>query len=154
MSTMKYALAADLQIQVEPNKGYALILEGGMIADLVRELNTQMVRRMPRPQQVQRLRGATKAFSFHWSNAQAAWDVMTLKGSDLPWGLDGAEFIVFVGPKALSPVGKLWTLTEMQYVAKQLNPHPGYASSFESGRRGLRAVERVAMRYLVREGRA
>lgn len=140
-----------ISLTVDPAHGLALINEGGNIADLVRELNAQMVRRMPRPQQVQRLRGAAKAFSFHWSNGQAAWDVIALKGSDMPWGLDGAEFVVFVGAKAFSPVGKLWTLTEMQYVAKQLNPHPGYASSFESGQRRIHAaVARIASRYLAR----
>lgn len=122
-----------MDLDTMPRKGYAFIQGGGNLQDIALALNTQIIRRMPPALRVPRPRGAVKAFSFHWSNAQAAWHVMIIK--EFPWPIDGAEFIVFVGPLALSPLGKVWTLTEMQYVAKRLRPHPGYAGSFEGGTR-------------------
>jgi len=129
----------------EPRKGYAFLTEGGDIDELARTLTAGMVKHVPSPMQVGKLRGATKAFSFHWSNAQGAWSVITLR--DFPWGLDGAEFILFAGAKATSPVGKSWSLAEMKYVAKKLAPHPGYAGSMEGGQ-ARRAMERVARRFM------
>lgn len=66
--------------------------------------------------------GAAKAFNFAWSNAQGAWHVMALR--DFPYHQDANEFTLFIGREALSPLGKPWSLTEMQYVAKRLNRHP------------------------------
>ena len=81
------------------------------------------------PSSVPKLRGATGAFSFHWSNAQDKWDVIRVR--EFPWNTDGAEFVLFVGPESLSPLGKVWTLTEMEYVAKGLTRHPGSGAGGE-----------------------
>lgn len=85
----------------------------------------------------------TKGFSFHWSNAQGKWDV--IPANDGTWGLDGAEFLLYVRADALSPLDKPWSMKEMQYVAKELPPHPGYASSTESW---SRVARRVVSRFL------
>lgn len=114
-----------MELTQDPRKGYVFLTEGGDIDELARALNAGIIRRPPSPMRVAKVKGAVKAFSFHWSNAQAAWDVIPIR--DFPWGLDGAEFILFVGRKAVSPTGKLWSLTEMRYVAKKLANHPGYA---------------------------
>ena len=82
----------------------------------------------------------TKGFSFHWSNAQAKWDV--IPANDATWDLDGAEFVLYVRADALSPLDKPWSMKEMQYVAKNLPYHPGFGSSME-GMSG-----RVASRFL------
>ena len=81
----------------------------------------------------------TKGFSFHWSNAQAKWDV--IPANDATWGLDGAEFILYVRADSLSALDKPWSMKEMQYVAKALPPHPGFGSS-------MRMSARVAARFL------
>ena len=91
-----------------------------------------------RPMTVQKPKG-TRGFSFHWSNAQAKWDVIT--ANDPTWGLDGAEFLVYFRPDALSPLGKPWSLKEMQYVASNLPVHPGAEFA-------MRAARRVALAYL------
>lgn len=114
-------------LAVENRKGYAMLQSGGTIKTLTDALNMHMVRRVPPPGQVPRVRGAAKAFSFHWSNAQAKWSVITAPSGDFPWGIDGAEFILFVAKTAVSPLGKVWTLPEMKYVAQGLQEHPGYA---------------------------
>ena len=119
----KTASAAPLEMYVNTRKGYALIHGGGNIREITEEINRTMTRNVPNPQQVGKVRGAKKAFSFHWSNAQNKWDVISVR--DFPWGIDGAEFIVFVGKDAKSPVDKPWTLSEMRYVAKGLMNHPG-----------------------------
>ena len=130
-----------MDIQFEPRRGYAFLQSGGDVNDLARALSNGLVRHMPPPMPVAKVRGAAKAFSFHWSNAQNAWDVIPVK--DFPWGLDGAEFILFTGRKALSPLGKSWSLAEMRYVAKKLAAHPGAAVSMES-------MRRVALRWMAR----
>ena len=127
------AAAEPVEYDAEARKGWFFLHSGGDIGALTHALDQEMVRRVPPPQQVAKARGAHKAFSFHWSNAQAKWDVIMVR--EFPWGIDGAEFIVFTGKKALSPVGKTWSLAEMRYVAKGLNKHPGYAQSPESARR-------------------
>lgn len=132
-ASKKASPADDMVYRAEPRKGWLSIDSGGDIAKLAQTLNLEMIRRVPPPQRVGKIPGAKKAFSFHWSNAQGKWDVIAVR--DFPWDIDGAEFFVFVGAKATSPTGKLWTLTEMQYVAQKLNKHPGYASSPESTRR-------------------
>lgn len=72
----------------EPRRGFAFLTEGGDIDELARALTAGIIRHMPAPMTVNKVRGAVKAFSFHWSNAQAAWDVVAWK--DFPWGLDWA----------------------------------------------------------------
>ena len=131
----RIAATGPLNILHEPRKGYSFLVEGGDIDELARELNRNMVIHVPAPMDVPKVRGAVKAFWFSWSNGQAAWDATPWK--DFPWHLDGAGFFVFCGQKALSPLGRPWTAAEMNYVAKKLAPHPGYASSPESaaGRR-------------------
>lgn len=140
----KVAKAEPLNLTSNIRQGYVFVNSGGTIDDLVQELNRQVIPRIPNPQQVGKPRGAAKGFSFHWSNGQGAWSVIAVR--DYPWGLDGAEFFVFTGPKAASPVGKSWSLAEMKYVAKKLRPHPGYANSPESAFRTLTA--RVSRRFL------
>ena len=142
MSHSRTASATPLEMEVNTRKGYALIRGGGNIREITEALNKTMVRNVPPPQNVSKIPGARKAFSFHWSNAQNKWDVISVAKS-LPWGLDGAEFVVFVGKDAFSPVDKLWTLSEMRYVAHGLMAHPG--SSF-----AVRAA-RVAARYVVKQ---
>lgn len=119
----------------EPRKGYSFLTDGGDIDELAHELNRVMIPHIPQPMDVPRVRGAVKAFWFSWSNGQAAWDAVAWK--DFPWHLDGAGFFVFIGKNALSPLKKLWSATEMNYVARKLTNHPGYGSSPESasGRR-------------------
>jgi len=116
-----------MELLQAPRKGYAFLAEGGDIDELSRALNAGMIRHMPSPGNVPKVKGAVKAFSFHWSNAQAEWDVISIR--DFPWGIDGAEFVLFVGRKAVSPTGRPWSLTEMRYVAKKLVNHPGFAFS-------------------------
>lgn len=116
-----------MNITQNPQRGYAFLQSGGDIDELARALTTGMVRHVPSPMDVPRIKGAVKAFSFHWSNAQARWDVVIWK--DFPWGLDGAEFILFIGKDALSPLDQLWSLAEMKYVAKKLGQHPGFGFS-------------------------
>ena len=129
----RVAAAEPLVSQADNRKGWFVIEAGGDIASVTQALNAQMVRRVPPPQQVVKVRGTHKAFSFHWSNAQAQWDVIMVR--EFPWGIDGAEFFVFTTKAAKSPLGKTWSLAEMRYVAKGLNKHPGYAQSPESARR-------------------
>jgi hypothetical protein len=113
--------------------GYATLHGDGDIQDVIDALKQSVMRRIPAPNNVPKIRGALKAFSFHWSNAQNAWDVIAVR--DFPWGIDGAEFILFVGSDALSPLGKVWTLTEMKYVAKGLPRHPNAPSATSWGLR-------------------
>jgi len=118
------------------------VIVSGEIRELAREF-ARHYRGLLRPMTVQKPR-ATKGFSFHWSNAQAAWSVIL--ANDPTWMLDGADFLVYFRPGVLSPVGKPWSLKDMQTIAKMLPPHPGYASSVEGGERGVSAA-RVAARY-------
>ena len=82
---------------------------------------------------------ATRGFSFHWSNAQAKWDVIS--ANDPTWNLDGAEFVVYFKVGVLSPLGKPWTLKEMQYVAQRLPPHPGFSRAVMASRVVRRFLE-------------
>ncbi len=99
------------------------------------------------PSNVPKPKGS-RGFSFHWSNAQRAWDVIA--ANDPTWRTDGAEFLVYFTKGALSPVGKPWSLREMEYVAMSLPEHPGFSSSVESGRRA--SVNRVVARYTAKVG--
>ena len=82
----------------------------------------------------------TRGFSFHWSNAQAKWDVIA--ANDPTWSLDGAEFVVYLRASALSPLGKPWTLKEMQYIAQRLPAHPGFSRAVMAARVARRFLER------------
>lgn len=90
-----------------------------------------------------------RGFSFHWSNAQRAWDVIS--ANDPSWQTDGAEFLVYFAKDALSPLGKPWSLKEMEYVAKTLPDHPGFANSMESSR--MASASRVTAKFLERTRR-
>lgn len=71
-----------------------------------------------------------KAYHFHWSNAQAAWDVIPVR--EYPVMTDGAEFVLFMPKGVLNPVYEApWSLRDMVVVARQLDPHPGYSRSAE-----------------------
>lgn len=115
--------------------GYVTLHGTGSIREVTAALAQSVLRRMPGPKAVPKVKGFLKAFSFHWSNAQRAWSVIGVR--EFPWDIDGAEFVVFVGADAMSPLGKIWSLVEMQYVAKALPEHPGFANSVEGlgGRR-------------------
>lgn len=133
-------------------KGWFAIVRGGDVRELIQALNETVVRRVPPPGEVPKIRGAIRAFSFHWSNGQGKWDVITVR--EFPHGIDGAEFVVFVGRHGLSPLGKPWTLGHMKEVAQRLNKHPGYASSPDSARRVTTVtpemIARVAAKVLDR----
>lgn len=104
-----------------------------MAAILGRNLST-----LVRGTQVTKPKG-TRGFSFHWSNAQAKWDVIA--ANDPTWGLDGAEFLVYFKAGVMSPLGKPWTLKEMQYVAQRLPPHPGFSRAVLASRVVRRFLE-------------
>jgi hypothetical protein len=114
----------------------------GTIPALVKFLVSHY-RGLLRPVTVQKPKGM-RGYSFHWSNAQAAWSV--IGANDPTWMTDGAEFLVYFAP-SLSPSGRPWTIKDMQLAAKLLPMHPGYVNSVESGDRGVWA-SRVADRYL------
>jgi hypothetical protein len=135
-----------MNLLIEPRRGYAFLTEGGDIDELAQELNRNMIPHIPQPMEVPKVRGAVKAFWFSWSNGQAAWDATAWK--DFPWHLDGSGFFLFLSKTALSPLNKLWSATEMNYVARKLTNHPGYASSPESASGKRRWASRVASRYL------
>lgn len=120
---------AEITVEFFREKGFAVLHGQGSLQEVARALGQSVVKRVPGPGSVPKLRGAVRAFSFHWSNAQAAWSVISVR--EFPWGIDGAEFILFVGQDTQSPLGKVWTLPEMQHVAKMLPNHPGYADSAE-----------------------
>ena len=108
----------------------------GLTKEISRHLQTLVV-----PTTVAKPKGA-RGFSFHWSNSQGAWDVV-------PWNdpsthTDGATFLVYFVKGTLSPLGKPWSLKEMEYVAKMLPEHPGFSQSFESRRA---SASRVAARF-------
>lgn len=107
----------------------------------IQDFAQQIGRQLPllvRGRSVSKPKGS-RGFSFHWSNAQMKWDV--IPANDPVWSLDGAEFLVYLDQKVVSPLGKPWSAKEMQYVAPRLPPHPGFARSWES-------AQRVAARYL------
>jgi hypothetical protein len=114
------------------------------IPSMARELGKHL-RYLVVPTNVPKPKG-TKGFSFHWSNAQRAWDV--IPANDPTWRTDGAEFLVYFTKSALSPLKKPWSLKEMEYVAMSLPEHPGFAQSFEASR--VASVARVAAKYLGR----
>lgn len=122
-------------ILTPPREGSTYLLDVS-IQTLAREI-PHHYRGLLRSIQVQKPKGA-RGFSFHWSNAQSVWDV--IPANDPTWGLDGAEFLLYFLPGALSPVGKPWSLKEMEYIAHELPAHPG-------SDRGVRASV-VAERFL------
>ena len=112
-----------------------LVLRG--VADL-NQIAPMINRVLPRislePASIPKPKTAGKAYNFHWSNAQAAWDVIPVR--DYPTTTDGSEFVLFIPKGVHNPVYEgPWTLRDMQVVARNLNPHPGYYGSMESSRR-------------------
>ena len=112
-----------------------LVLRG--VADL-NQIAPRNNRVLPRislePASIPKPKTAGKAYNFHWSNAQAAWDVIPVR--DYPTTTDGSEFVLFIPKGVHNPVYEgPWTLRDMQVVARNLNPHPGYYGSMESSRR-------------------
>ena len=114
--------------------GVATVTGMFTIDELTRALNADILRLRASTRNILRPRGAVKGFSFHWSNAQAAWDVIPVT-RDMGRMVDGAEFYLWCMPGAVSNLGKPWRLSEMEHVASKLRHHPGYASSFDGGRR-------------------
>ena len=112
-----------------------LVLRG--VADL-NQIAPMINRVLPRislePASIPKPKTAGKAYNFHWSNAQAAWDVIPVR--DYPTTTDGSEFVLFIPKGVHNPVYEgPWTLRDMQVVARNLNPHPGYYGSMDSRRR-------------------
>lgn len=112
-----------------------LVLRG--VADL-NQIAPMINRVLPRislePANIPKPKTVGKAYNFHWSNAQAAWDVIPVR--DYPTTTDGSEFVLFIPKGVHNPVYEgPWTLRDMQVVARNLNPHPGYYGSMESSRR-------------------
>lgn len=111
-----------------------LVLRG--VADL-NQIAPMINRVLPRislePASIPKPKTAGKAYNFHWSNAQAAWDVIPVR--DYPTTTDGSEFVLFIPKGVHNPVYEgPWTLRDMQVVARNLNPHPAYSYSMESSR--------------------
>jgi len=135
-------------VVVSPPAGEAtgvLVLDAD-IRTVGREL-AKHLRHLVVPAIVSKPKGS-RGFSFHWSNAQRAWDVVPW--NDPTWHTDGAEFLMYFVKGSLSPLGKPWSLKEMEYIAKMLPEHPGFAQSFEASR--VAGAICVAAKYL--EGRA
>jgi hypothetical protein len=131
------APAGDTDLYSEPVHGWAMVEDSSAASttELAREISHNMVLRLHgTPAVVHWQKGAVRAFSFHWSNGSAAWSVIRLPKAEFPMSQDGADFILFLSPTALSPLGSLWTIIEMKYVAKALRQHPGFAGSPEGGR--------------------
>ena len=135
---MKMADApADLEVVHDRVKGFSAIKRGGnSIEEIAKELTSHYLRYPPRAMDIHVIKGAVKVFSFRWSNAQRAWDVVIIPKGAFPYSNDGAEIILAIGPEAKSPLNRLWSITEMRYVAKKLRQHPGYANSMERGSDG------------------
>lgn len=71
-------------------------------------------------------------YSFHWSNAQMAWDVIREKDSVV--SVTGADLLVAVAKSAIdSTTGKPFTLRDLQVLARFLREHGSYSSSMEGG---------------------
>jgi hypothetical protein len=105
-----------------------LVLRG--VADL-NEIAPMINRVLPRislePTSIPKPKSAGKAYHFHWSNAQAKWDVIPVR--EYPTSTDGSEFVLFIPKGVMNPVYEgPWTLRDMQVVARKLYPHP--AASF------------------------
>lgn len=101
-----------------------LVLRG--VADL-NDIASLINRVLPRisldPTSIPKPKSAGKAYSFHWSNAQAKWDVIPVRA--YPTSTDGSEFMLFIPKGVMNPVYEgPWTLRDMQVVARRLNPHP------------------------------
>lgn len=124
-----------------PQEDGAIVLADAKIPSLAREIGRHL-RTLVVPTTVTRPKGKMIGFSFHWSNAQAKWSV--IRWNEPSWHTDGAEFLVYATRDALSPLGRPWSLKEMEYVAAALHPHPGYAFSMEGSAR------RVATKFLDR----
>ena len=128
--------AGDLKLDIDRQRGSCTLKGTGTVVEVARDLTRYFLRHLSGvgTRSVPKPVGKMKGFSFHWSNAQAAWDVITATSADLSM-VDGADFILFCPLTTLSPLGRPWSLTEMKYVAKALGNHPGYGSSMEGGQR-------------------
>lgn len=141
----------DLYLEVNPRIGSGILRGNGELREVAQVLTRFMLpkllgvgsRAIPKPS------GKYRGFDFHWSNAQAAWDVITATPN---MDVDGATFVLWcpLDGSSLSPLKRPWSLKEMQYVAKYLGAHPGYAGSYEAS--NPRMTQRVAMRYAMRRG--
>jgi hypothetical protein len=131
------------QAIISPATPEDIIVVDGTLPALAKVL-AQHFRGLLRPVTVKKPRGM-RGYSFHWSNAQAAWSV--IGANDPAWGTDGAEFLVYFNPGLMSLAKRLWTIKDMQTLATILPPHPGYAGSVEGWERGVSA-SRVASRFL------
>jgi hypothetical protein len=105
-----------------------LVLRG--VADL-NQIAPMINRVLPRislePANIPKPKTTGKAYNFHWSNAQAKWDVIPVR--EYPTSTDGSEFVLFIPKGVMNPVYEgPWTLRDMQVVARKLYPHP--AASF------------------------
>jgi hypothetical protein len=139
----------DLHLEVNARLGSCVLRGNGELREVAQVLTRAMLpkllgvggRAIPKPP------GKYRGFDFHWSNAQSAWDVITATPNG---DVDGATFVLWcpLDGSSLSPLGRPWTLKEMQYVAKYLGPHPAYAFSYERSRVAhADMARRIALRY-------
>ena len=123
---LKKADPADPLTITRVRDGVFLLDGQGEIRDVVVQLNRLVLRMGSGPRSgIKNSTSRMRSFNFHWSNAQAKWDVMLNFGPDI----DGSEFVLYAPTTSLSPLGKPWSLVEMRYVAKGLVEHPGYGFS-------------------------
>ena len=123
---LKKAAPSDPLTITRVRDGVFLLDGQGEIRDIVAQLNRLLPRMGSAPRSgIKNSTSRVKSFNFHWSNAQAKWDVVMNFGPDI----DGSEFVLYAPTTSLSPLGKPWSLTEMRYVAKELVEHPGYGFS-------------------------
>jgi len=112
-----------------------LILRG--VAEL-NQIAPMINRVLPRislePASIPKPKEPGKAYHFHWSNAQEAWDVIPVR--EYPASTDGSEFVLFIPKGVMNPVYEApWSLRDMQVVARKLSPHPAFSNSLEFSRR-------------------
>jgi len=141
----------ELYLEVNPRVGSCVLRGNGEMREVSQILTRFMVpkllgvgsRAIPKPP------GKYRGFDFHWSNAQGAWDVITAMPN---MDVDGATFVMWcpLDGSSLSPLKRPWSLKEMQYVAKSLGAHPGFANSYEAS--NPRMARRVAARYALQRG--
>lgn len=115
-----------------PTKGLLTLNKPQSLLDVRNKLNQFCIpkffsgsRTLSRPK-------GTVWYSFHWSNAQRAWDV--IRESDSVVSADGADLLVAVAKSAIdSTTGKPFALRDMQAMARFLREHGSYGSSMEGG---------------------
>ncbi len=126
---------------IPQQQAFRLVAGGDTVETLTEKLGKALTGRMSYGvKTVMKAPGTVKAFNFSWSNGQARWHVMPLR--DFPYEQDGSEFTLLIGKDALSPLGRPWSLIEMQYVAKHLRAHPLFDNAADFRRRAAAIADR------------